>query len=91
MPTTDEALDYAAGFAYGLGLRFLSASKATAKIVALDVWAWDREMAQNLEGENPNFPMSDKQVAEAKAWGAGARKARGLNPPYPVPPYYQQP
>ena len=64
----------------------LSDVDALDEIVALDRWAYEREWKQNQEGENPNDPMSDKQIKEAKAWGRGARKARGVNPPF-YPPY----
>ena len=79
------------GIAYGLGLRFRSKQRATAAILALDLWAYNREWEQNLLGENPNDPMSPHQLAEARAWGEGARAARGLNPPFPVPPYPSEP
>ena len=78
---------YAIGFAYGLALRVASKNAAEAEIMDLDIWAWDREWEQNLKGKNPNNPMSEKQVKEARAWGEGARKARGVNPPFPIPPY----
>jgi len=84
---TDWRSHYAVGYAYGMTLSILSDVGAAAKIVALDLWAYEREWQQNLEGENPNDPMSDKQIQEAKAWGLGARKARGVNPPQPSPPY----
>ena len=88
---SDHRTHYTIGYLYGATLAVLSDEKAAKKIVALDIWAWNREWKQNLEGENPNDPMSSHQVEEAVAWGKGARKSRGINPPYPVPPYYHQP
>jgi len=85
--TTDERLHWLAGYARGLTLLFVSSSRAKAAIQSLDLWAWEREWEQNLAGENPNDPMSARQVAEARAWGLGARASRGVNPPFPVPPY----
>jgi len=70
-----------AGFGYGLTLRVLPKAKAEQKIVKLDIWGWNREVAQHDPELNPH------QIGEARAWGEGARLARGLNPPYPVPPY----
>ena len=84
---TDWRSHYAVGFTYGLTLRLLSKTVAEQKIVELDIWGWEREWEQNLKGENPNDPMSSHQIEEAAAWGKGARAARGLNPPLPVPPY----
>lgn len=78
---------YFAGWLYGHTLAVFSDEKAAKKIVALDIWGWNREWEQNLAGQNPNDPMSDHQIEEAKAWGKGARKARGVNPPLPTPPY----
>lgn len=75
------------GYVLGLGMRLLSSHHAARRIRQLDLWAWDREWKQNQAGENPNDPMSPHQVAEAKAWGEGARLARRVNPPFPVPPY----
>jgi len=76
-----------AGFLFGLTLRLRSEAKATELILDLDRWAYEREWIQNWEGENPNDPMSEHQIAEAKAWGLGARAARGIDPPFPSPPY----
>jgi hypothetical protein len=78
---------YTAGFLYGVTLRALPKSVAEQEIVELDRWAWAREWKQNQAGQDPNDPMSDRQIKEAVAWGLGARKARGVNPPLPVPPY----
>ena len=88
--TKDERLHYLAGWIKGFFWRFKSEAKTLEKIRELDIWAWEREWEQNLAGQNPNDPMSDHQVSEAKAWGKGARDATGLNPPYPVPPYYSE-
>lgn len=88
--TTDERLHYLAGFIKGTFWRFLSKAKTLEKIRELDIWAWNREWAQNLKGDTVNDIMSDHQVSEARAWGRGARDAAGLNPPYPVPPYYTE-
>jgi len=70
-----------AGYGYGLGLRFVSRVKAEAAIVRLDLWGWAREVTQH------DSDLSPHQRAEARAWGEGARFARGLNPPLPKPPY----
>jgi len=72
---------YTVGFAYGVALRFLPDSKAEQKIVELDRWGWAREVAQH----DPD--LTQHQIEEAAAWGKGARAARRLNPPKPVPPY----
>jgi len=72
---------YTVGYAYGLTLRFLSDAKAIQKIVELDIWGWNREVAQH------DSDLSLHQIEEAAAWGKGARSARDLYPPYPVPPY----
>lgn len=78
---TDWRSHYAVGYAYGLTLRVLSKASAEQKIVELDIWGWIREVAQH------DSDLTLHQIEEAKAWGAGARKARGVNPPLPVPPY----
>ena len=72
---------YAVGFAYGLTLRLLSDERAERKIVELDILGWQREVAQH----DPD--LSPHQIEEAAAWGKGARAARNLNLPLPVPPY----
>lgn len=82
-------IHFHAGYLYGLTLHFDWDSVAIHKIRELDKWAWQREWEQNLKGKNPNNPMSEHQIKEASAWGAGARKARGLNPPYPKE-YYNE-
>jgi len=84
---TDFRSHYTAGYLYGLTLHLDWDGVASKKIQALDVWAWNREWEQNLKGQNPNDPMSDHQVKEARSWGEGARKARGINPAFPSPPY----
>jgi len=83
----DWRAHYVVGYTIGLALHFVPVAKAKQKIVELDLWGWNRELEQNLKGKNPNDPMSDHQIEEAKAWGKGARDATGLNPPYPSPPY----
>ena len=85
--TTDERLHWLVGFLRGLVWRLLSDESATRKIRELDVWAWNREWAQNLISDSPNERMSKHQLGEARAWGRGARFSRGLNPPFPSPPY----
>lgn len=72
---------FTVGYAYGLTLKLVSKEKAIAKIIELDVWGWNREVAQHDPDLTPH------QIEEAMAWGAGARAARGVNPPFPVPPY----
>jgi hypothetical protein len=72
---------YVVGFAYGLTLRVLPKVKAEQKIVELDIWSFNREVRQHDPDLTPH------QIQEAQAWGKGARAARGLNPPLPVPPY----
>lgn len=84
---TDWRSHYTVGYLYGMTLSVLSDEKAAQKIVKLDIWGWDREWEQNLKGVNPNDPMSAHQIEEASAWGKGARKARGINPTQPNPPY----
>lgn len=69
---------YAAGFALGLIFRFTPKHVRERRALALDDWGWNREWQQNLAGENPNDPMSERQVAEAMAWGDGFRKAAGI-------------
>jgi hypothetical protein len=78
---------YTVGYAYGLTLRTLSKSNIEKKILDLDLWGWDREWKQNLKSNSPHDVMSEHKMQEARAWGQGARKSSGLNPPFPVPPY----
>lgn len=84
---SDWRSHYVAGYLYGVTLCVFSDEKASQKIVELDIWAWNREWEQNLEGENPNDPMSPHQIQEAKSWGQGARSARRVNPLLPTPPF----
>lgn len=72
---------YTAGFAYGLTLRLLPKRAAKAKIVELYKWGFAREVAQH----DPD--LNEHQLKEARAWGEGASKARGVDVPLPVPPY----
>lgn len=78
---------YTVGFAYGIALRATPKAYAEKKIIELDHWAWEREWEQNLVSTHPNEIMSAHQQQEARAWGDGARAARGVNPPRPSPPY----
>lgn len=78
---------YTAGFLYGLGLRLVREADAEQDILNLDLWGYAREWDQNLRGENPNDSLSSHQLQEAAAWGAGARKGRGIDLSYPSPPY----
>ena len=80
---------YVVGYAYGLTLKTLKLSndKIEKRIQDLDAWGYKREWEQNLNANNPNDVMSEHQMQEAKAWGKGARKSSGLNPPLPTPPY----
>lgn len=86
---TDWRSHYVAGYAYGLVLKTLSLSDGALgkRILDLDLRGWEREWKQNLKSKNPNTVMSEHQVQEARAWGQGARKSTGLNPPFPSPPY----
>lgn len=73
---------YTVGYAYGLTLLVLPKTKVEQKIVKLDIWGWNREVAQHDD------TLTEHQQQEAAAWGAGARKATGLiNLSYPHPPY----
>jgi len=85
--TIDQQLHFLGGFAKASWRRCFTAKFSTTIIHEIDVWAFDREWAQNLKGKNPNYPMSAHQLAEARAWGKGARFALGLDEPYPSPPY----
>ena len=78
---TDWRSHYTVGYLYGITLCVLSDEKASQKIVALDLWGWEREVEQHDPDLTPH------QIEEAAAWGLGARKARGVNPPQPSPPY----
>ena len=69
------------GFAYGLALRLLPWEAAARAIMRLDLWAWRRELEQH-GGE-----MTPHGLAEARAWGEGARRARGIPIQWPSPPY----
>jgi len=81
-------IHYHVGFIYGLFSRGQSDEQKRIDIQSLDIWGYDREWEQNLKGQNPNDPMSDHQIQEAAAWGAGARRAAGVEDlPYPQPPY----
>ena len=76
-------LHFVAGFGIGLTLRFLPRAAAERKINELDIFGWNRELRQH-PGDDVLTPH---QIAEARAWGEGARRSRGLNPPFPSPPY----
>lgn len=71
------------GWLLGLGLRLSPRHVAEKRIVALDLWAYNREWAQNMANKSPKKELSAHQREEAEAWGQGARKSSGLNPPLP--------
>lgn len=86
--TWDEFLHAAGGAVKALPFAGLSKDLRRARLFQIDVAGWEREWKQNLAGENPNDPMSPHQIAEAKAWGVGARRVLRLEgQPYPSPPY----
>jgi hypothetical protein len=84
--TADSLLHSLGGFAMALPWSFLPKSYRLDRLRDIDLYAYNREWQQNLAGENPNDPMSPHQIAEAKAWGVGARRAlRLVGTPYPAP------
>ena len=85
--TVDEQLHYWGGFFLALPYRFLGQDFRDLRVYDIDIWAFNREWRQNLKGKNPNYPMSNAQLNEAKAWGKGARAALRVGTPYPSPPY----
>ena len=82
--TLDETLHYLGGFTKAAWRRCFTSKFSTTIIYEIDVWAFNREWAQNLAGQHPNDPMSQHQIDEAGAWGAGARQALGIDPPRPA-------
>jgi hypothetical protein len=85
---TDWRSHYTAGLLYGLRLRVIADPwERRSRLRSFDLWAFDREWRQNLAGKHPNAELSAKQLREATAWGAGARRAAGFDEPYPSPPY----
>lgn len=76
--TTDERLHYLGGCAKALPFRFCSRARRMERVRQIDLFGFWREWDQNLAGENPNIPMSSKQMAEARAWGDGARAVLGF-------------
>ena len=84
---SDYRSHYFVGFLRGLMLRGRRDIDARTEIMRLDQWAYYREWRQNLKGKNVNEVLSDRQLREAKSWGAGARVAAGIKEPYPSPPY----
>ncbi len=78
---------YFAGWLYGVTMARESVAERKVAIWNLDLWAYNREWQQNLKANHPNAKLSEHQTREAMAWGAGARAAAGVFPPYPSPPY----
>ena len=79
----DNLLHWLGGFAKAAPYRLLSNEMKVARVLVIDQWAFDREWEQNLGGQNPNDPMSNHQIEEAKAWGKGARCALGVDVDFP--------
>ena len=81
--TWDERLHYIGGYFKALPARPRSRGAHIARCRVIDAWAWDREVAQHDPDLTPH------QIAEARAWGRGARAAvnlRGLPWLAPYPP-----
>ena len=81
--TLDETLHFIGGFWKAMPARFASSGAKQRQIFDIDLWAWSRELAQH-PGDDVLTPH---QIAEAMAWGRGARVCLRINPAYPVPPY----
>lgn len=78
MPDFGRQLHWLAGFALGIPYRFLPKDVRQARLAELETWAFAREQRQNLAGKDPNEHLSEKQVAEAVAWGNGFKVSSGL-------------
>jgi hypothetical protein len=77
----DSALHVLGGFALALPWSWLPRSYRLARLRDIDFYAWNREVSQHDPELTPH------QIAEAAAWGAGARRVLRLTgTPYP-PPY----
>ena len=81
MADPGQKLHWLAGFILGAASRPLPRHLRVAVCVKLGAWAFAREMRQNQAGQNPNPQLSDKQRAEAEAWGNGFRVSSGLSGP----------
>lgn len=79
--TWDEWLHWFGGFFKALPHRRLTYDQRVAAAQAIDRYGWNREVAQHDETLTPH------QVAEARAWGKGARAALRVVTAWPSPPY----
>jgi hypothetical protein len=76
----DRFLHALGGAAMAFPFAWLSREYRLARLVDIDLYGWNREVAQH----DPD--LSPHQIKEAMAWGAGARRALRLEgTPYPAP------
>lgn len=81
MTTLDEKLHFIGGFFKAIRFYWCSFLRRQSKVREIDLYGWAREVEQH----DPN--LTPPQIAEARAWGLGARAALRVNPPFPQPPY----
>ena len=78
----DSILHALGGAAMALPWALLPRSTRRGRLFWIDLWAWEREVAQHDPDLTPH------QIEEAKAWGVGARRVLRLKgEPYPSLPY----